>query len=52
MNFEYEKTDLNLYRAIFFDNYSEDVSSYLKPDEELASITKKTPISSQAFFEK
>mgnify|MGYP003676986688 CR=1 FL=1 len=44
MNFEYEKTDLNLYRAIFFDNYSEDVSSYLKPDEELANAEITAPI--------
>ncbi len=44
MNFNYEKTSLDLYRAIFFDNYSVDVSSYLRPDEDLANSEEIAPI--------
>lgn len=44
MSFDYKKTDLNLYRAIFFDNYSGDVSSYLIPDKDLANSAEIAPI--------
>lgn len=37
MGFKYEKTSVSLYRALFADNYSTDVSCYLKPDEDLAN---------------
>jgi len=44
MNYNYKKTSLDLYRAIFFDNYSVDVSSYLRPDEDLANSEEIAPI--------
>lgn len=44
MSYDYEKTSLNLYRSIFFDNYPQDVSSYLAPDEELANSEEIAPI--------
>jgi hypothetical protein len=44
MGFEYEKTGVSLYRALFPDNYSSDVSCYLKPDEDLANAVEVAPI--------
>jgi len=44
VSYQYEKTNLDLYRAIFFVNYSVDVSSYLKPDKELANAKEIAPI--------
>lgn len=44
MGFNYEKTKVNLYRALFPDNYSTDVSCYLKPDEAMANAADIAPI--------
>lgn len=44
MGFAYEKTSVSLYRALFPDNYSTDVSGYLKPDEDLANAAEIAPI--------
>lgn len=44
MSYDYEKTSVDLYRALFKDNYSVDVSCYLKPDKELADAKQIAPI--------
>lgn len=44
MGYDFEKTSVNLYRAIFKDNYSVDVGCYLKPDRELADAEAIAPI--------
>jgi len=44
MIYDYKKTSLDLYRAIFFENFSTDVSSYLKPDAELTNSEEIAPI--------
>ena len=44
MSYDYQTTSVSLYRALFKDNYSVDVSSYLKPDEALAKAIEIAPI--------
>jgi hypothetical protein len=44
MCYDYEKTSIALYRAIFKDNYAIDVHCYLKPDKDLANAEKIAPI--------
>ncbi len=49
MSYDYEKTSISLYRALFQDNYDVDVSCYLKPDKELANANEIAPILHPAF---
>ena len=51
MGYDYEKTSIDLYRAIFKQNYSTDVSCYLKPDKELANADSVAPILYPTFGE-
>ena len=44
MSYDYEKSSVDLYRAIFFDNYNGNVNSYLCPDEELSNAREIAPI--------
>ena len=44
MGYDYGRTSLHLYRAIFKDNYSVDVTCYLRPDKELADAESIAPI--------
>ena len=49
MSYDYEKSSVSLYRALFFENYKGDVSSYLKPDKELANAEELEPILHPAY---
>lgn len=44
MSYDYEKTSVALYRSVFLDNYSTDVSCYLAPDKDLANADEIAPI--------
>lgn len=44
MDYKYEKTRVALYRALFPENFSTDVSCYLKPDEDLANAEELAPV--------
>lgn len=44
MDYDYEKTSVSLYRAVFKDNYFCDVSCYLKPDKDMANVDNIAPI--------
>lgn len=44
MDFDYQKTDCDLYRAIFRDNFTMDVTTYLRPDIELANAPTIAPL--------
>jgi len=44
MGYDYEKTSIALYRAIFKGNYTTDVSCYLKPDKDLVNADEIAPI--------
>jgi hypothetical protein len=44
MSYDYERTSVALYRAIFKDNYSTDVTKYLLPDKDLANAEIIAPI--------
>ncbi|WP_338849170.1 hypothetical protein V8J88_09485 [Massilia sp. W12] len=39
MSYDYEKTSVDLYRAVFKSNFPVDVSCYLKPDRDLADAS-------------
>ncbi|HHL2373661.1 TPA: type VI secretion system effector Tse2 [Pseudomonas aeruginosa] len=43
MSYDYEKTSLTLYRAVFKANYDGDVGRYLRPDKELAEAAEVAP---------
>ena len=51
MGYDYEKTSISLYRAIFKENFDSDVSGYLKPDAELANAEEIAPILHPTFEE-
>ena len=44
MGYEYDKTTVSLYRAIFSENFKTDVTCYLKPDKDLADAEHIAPI--------
>ncbi len=44
MSYDYEKTSLTLYRAVFKANYDGDVGRYLRPDKELAEAAEVAPL--------
>lgn len=44
MSYDYEKTSLTLYRAVFKANYDGDVGRYLRPDQELAEAAEVAPL--------
>ncbi|MBF3290331.1 type VI secretion system effector Tse2, partial [Pseudomonas aeruginosa] len=44
MSYDYEKTSLTLYRAVFKANYDGDVGRYLHPDKELAEAAEVAPL--------
>ena len=44
MSYQYEKTEQDLYRALFKDNYDGSIASYLKPDKDLADAKELLPI--------
>jgi len=44
MSYNYEKTEVDLYRAVFKENFDSDVSRYLHPDRELAESVVIAPI--------
>ncbi|MCW5455070.1 hypothetical protein IGA81_24900, partial [Pseudomonas aeruginosa] len=44
MSYDYEKTSLTLYRAVFKANYESDVGRYLRPDKELAEAAEVAPL--------
>jgi hypothetical protein len=44
MGYDYEKTSIALYRAIFKDNYTTNVNCYLIPDKDLANADEIAPI--------
>lgn len=44
MSYDYEKTSIALYRAVFKGNYTTDVSYYLKPDKDLSCADEIAPI--------
>jgi len=49
MSYDFEKTSVDLYRAVFVDNYAVDVSCYLQPDKDLANAADIAPILHPAF---
>jgi hypothetical protein len=49
ISYDYEKTSIALYRAVFKENHSTDVSCYLKPDKDLADTKEIAPILHPAF---
>lgn len=51
MSYDYEKTSIDLYRAIFKENFTTDVSCYLKPDKDLADANSIAPILHPTFSE-
>lgn len=44
MHYDYQKTSISLYRAVFKSNFSTDVSCYLSPDADLANASEVAPI--------
>ncbi len=44
MSYDYEKTSLTLYRAVFKANYDGDIGRYLRPDKELAEAAEVAPL--------
>ena len=44
MSYDYDKTSVDLYRAVFKSNFETDVGRYLKPDRELADSESIAPI--------
>ena len=44
MSYDYEKTSVDLYRAIFLANFKIDVQCYLMPDRDLANAKEIAPI--------
>ena len=49
MAYDFEKTSVPLYRAIFKSNYASDVTCYLTPDADLAEAERIAPILHPSF---
>jgi hypothetical protein len=49
MSYDYKKSSVDLFRAIFVENFNGDISAYLKPDKELANAKEIAPILHPAY---